>query len=496
MTRGVRSAGRATPPAVPFGLSGKGLMVSMPNSSLRAGAAKVDITPAPGTHLGGTWGTLRGGEVVLERIYARALVLEQDGHRLCLVAPDLEIVTAPWARQVREGVHAACGITPDNVMVAFPQIHSVPPVGNFLIDDALPNIPPEHEYLRGSQTAYCEFAVKAMIEAAVAAFRQLRPVRVAVERAVRDDLAFNRRGVRRDGGITMPWFYPGLQQPLGPTDIACLEGPVDPEVGLLALKDTTDRFVAAVLHFSCHPVNVYATVPHAISSDWPGTWAAGVEHLLGDGCVGLVANGCCGNLNPWPAFTPDFVPDHRRMGRELTRTVGAMIPGLRFAESASLASAVRHVPLPIKQADPKDRAWAEKLLRDHPAPQWQKQNPRQAEWDWMDAAMLMSVELERERHPDYDYEIQAFRVGPAALIGLPGEPFVEGQLAIKQASPAALNLVAHGANDYAGYIAPRASYARGGHEIREKPAKWTKLAPGALETLVDQAVQTVGELYR
>jgi len=465
-------------------------------TQFRAGAAKVDITPAAGTHLGGSWGTLRGAEVVLERIYARALVMEQDGRKICVVAPDLEIVTAPWARKVREGARDRCGIDPDAVMVAFPQIHSVPPVGNFLLDDDLPNVPPEHEYLRGSQQSYCETAVAGMIEAVVQADRQLRPVRMATGRAVRDDLAFNRRGVRRDGGITMPWFYPGIQQPLGPADICYLEGPVDPEVGVLAMKDETDRFVAAVLHFTCHPVNVFATTTHAVSSDWPGTWAAGVEALLGGGCTALVLNGCCGNTNPWPAFAPDFIPDHRRMGRELTRSVKATVPGFRFEKPTVLGWKVHHLPLPLKRAGAKDRTWAEQKLKDHPGVQWQQQNPKQAEWEWMDAAMLMSVELERERNPDYDYEIQAFRVGDATLIGLPGEPFAEGQLAIKQASPAATTFIGHCANDYAGYIAPIASYARGGHEIRERPAKWTRLEAGALERIVDETGRTLKELFR
>jgi hypothetical protein len=293
----------------------------------------------------------------------------------------------------------------------------------------------------------------------------------------------------------MPWFYSSAQKPLGPTDICHLEGPVDPEVGILVLRDSAGRAVAAVLHFTCHPVNVFATVPRAVSSDWPGVWAAGVQRLMGDDSVALVLNGCCGNINPWPAFTPDFVPDHRRMGAALTSTVEAILPTLSFDGTAALGRGIRHLPLPIKQAKAEDRAWAERLLREHPNVLWQKQNQRQAEWEWMDAAMLMSVELERERHPDYDYEIQAFRVGSTALVGLPGEPFVEGQLAIKQASPAAATFIGHCANDYAGYIAPLAAYARGGHEIREKPAMWTLLAPGAMERIVVETGRVVRELF-
>ena len=46
-----------------------------------------------------------------------------------------------------------------------------------------------------------------------------------------------------------------------------------------------------------------------------------------------------------------------------------------------------------------------------------------------------SIESDVPGSPTLDYEIQVFRVGNAAFVSLPGEPFVEGQLAIKIASP-------------------------------------------------------------
>jgi hypothetical protein len=43
---------------------------------VRAGTAQVDITPMAGTHLGGTIGTYRPAELVIDPIYAKALVLD------------------------------------------------------------------------------------------------------------------------------------------------------------------------------------------------------------------------------------------------------------------------------------------------------------------------------------------------------------------------------------------------------------------------------------
>jgi hypothetical protein len=55
--------------------------------------------------------------------------------------------------------------------------------------------------------------------------------------------------------------------------------------------------------------------------------------------------------------------------------------------------------------------------------------------------------------------------------------------------------LAHCTNDCAGYIAPRASYARGGHEIRKTPAKWTRLEEGSLETIVENTVNVLKEVF-
>lgn len=465
-----------------------------PPPSLRAGTALVDVTPRAGTHLGGSWGVLRKAEVIRERLYARALVIESGGRKLCFACPDLEIIVKKYTDRIRAAIRERCGIPPDAVMVHLAQPHSTPPVGNFLIDDDFKGIPPEHEYLRGAQSEYCDFAVAKIIDSIEQANARLRPVQIASGSAVRDDLAFNRRGVMRDGKVGMPWFYSGLQAPLGPTDLRYLEGPTDPEVGACCLRDASMQMVAMLLHFTCHPVNVFALNKNTVSPDWPGAWAQYLQEEFGAACVPLVLNGCCGNINPWPPFTPDFVPDHRRMGRALAETAGKIIASLQFKEGAALDWRVRHLKLPIKQVPPEVRAKAEKLLAEHPTPVWTDAQPPTVTWEWMDAAMMMSVELERERVGECDYEIQAFRVGDTAFVGLPGEPFVEGQLAIKIGSPFYPTYVAHGTTDYAGYIAPRSSYARGGHEIREIPAKWTKLEPGAIEKIVETTITLLKEM--
>lgn len=461
---------------------------------MRAGAARVEITPPAGTHLAGSGaGEHRPAQMVLDPLYAKAVVFESGGRKVCFLALDVTIVTQEWTELIRQEAAERCGFEPDAVMVHATQTHSAPSLGHFMFDPDFPDLPEDIEYLRGGETAYYEFAAKKAVEAIAAANDALRPVQIGVGSAVRDGLAFNRRGVRRDGKVCMPWLYSQRQYPLGPTHLRYLEGPTDPEVGVLCARDDSMRMVAMLLHFTCHPVNVFATQYYAVSADWPGAWAAEMQQRFGADCIPLVLNGCCGNVNPWPPFEADFVPDHRRMGQALGESAWNVIGRLKFTEVDQLGWKVRRVPLPLKPADPERLARAERLLAAHPTPLWSKENPGLIDGQWFQAASVMSVELMRKRRPDLLYEIQALRVGEAAFVGLPGEPFVEGQLALKIGSPAYPTYVAHATTHYVGYIPVAHAFPRGGHEVDF--SYWAKLAPESLDLVVDHAVGLVREVF-
>ena len=104
------------------------------------------------------------------------------------------------------------------------------------------------------------------------------------------------------------------------------------------------------------------------------------------------------------------------------------------------------------------------------------------------------MELARARSPFLDYEIQVLRIGEDAIVGLPGEPFVELGLAIKLASPARRTLIAHCTSQYVGYIPSAEALKRGGHEASTR--YWEKLVPEAFEMISDAAIETLQAVFR
>jgi hypothetical protein len=472
-------------------------MSTSDRSPLRAGAAAADITPAAGTHLAGSGaGEHRPAQSVLDRLFAKAVVFESGERRMCLVTLDVTIVTGDYTARIRQGISAATGIDPDAIMVHAIQTHSAPSLGYFMLDRDFPlEISADNEYIWGAERAYADGAAAAAVAAAVQAVASLRPVRLGVGRGIVGGLAFNRRGVRRDGSIMMPKPQGRDRQPFGITELCYLEGPMDPEVGVLCVQDAQMRPVACLLHHSCHPVNVFGNreTYYAVSADWPGAWATEVETGWGGQGVAVVLNGCCGNLNPWHPFDPECTPDHRRMGRELAAMSQRVAHSLRFSATAALDWCVERITLPYREIPAARLQEVAEILAAHPVP------PRAANGEidprWFLAASTRSVELCRRREPQFTYEIQLLRLGDVALVGLPGEPFVEGQLEIKTRSPAAFTFVAHLTSHYVGYLPTRAAYARGGHEANAEVTYWAKLAPGSLETVVERTVALLQDRF-
>jgi hypothetical protein len=224
-----------------------------------------------------------------------------------------------------------------------------------------------------------------------------------------------------------------------------------------------------------------------ISADWPGALSAELAAMHGGECVPVVINGACGNINPWPPFDPDYVEDHRRMGRVLAEGAAKVIETLQFTAEAELGWSVTRLPIPIRAVPPEELAWAQGVLAASPTPQWVDEARSGVDPNWMVAASIQSVHLMLQRGPNLDYEVQVLRIGDAAIVGLPGEPFAELGLAIKMASPFAHTYIAHCTSQYVGYIPFADALKRGGHEASTR--FWAKLAPEAFEMIVEGATE-------
>ncbi len=452
---------------------------------LLAGAAEVDITPAMGIQIAGDIGRLRPVEEIREPIFAKALALRCGETRCVILSVEVCYITHKWVDEIRRRTAELYGLNPHAVMLHSTQNHSAPAIGNAAVRDEYAGIPPELWWLRSGDARYNEPAVSGIVTAIGAALARQEPVTVHVGRAIDGRTAFNRRFVLRDGAaIAHPWGEDAKQ-------ILHSEGPIDPEVGVMVLRGAGGRNVAALLHYTCHPVHGYPL--NFISSDWPGAWARAMREPLGPDCVALVLNGCCGDVHHHNHLDPNHVNDYQRMGALLAESATAALAELT-EQPAALAWRSQPVRIPLRDLPMAEVAAARALLAAQPeAPMLPDTVPSVA-WDWVYAHTTLDLAEIHQQQSYYDYEVQTFRIAGSGVVALTGEPFVEGQLDLKMRSAFPHTFVAHMSNGYVGYVPTPRAIARGARSFEVRTSNWSKLVPEALGMIVDQAVEMLDDL--
>ena len=456
-----------------------------PQDPLLAGSAQVCITPPLGTQLAGDIGRRRPAETVLDPRYARALSLRRGETQVCILALDLLSVGDTCVHELRRRAEAQAGIPAPCVMVHSSQTHAAPTLGHLNITEPTPHVPEGCDWIRGGDDGYIELALRGAVEAISQAKERLTPVSVGWAGGVESRVAFNRRFVMRDGTAKT---HPGAADL---ANVLHVEGPTDPEVGLLCLTRDDLTLAGALLHHTCHPTHGY---PHRfVTADWPGLWAEAFRRTGAGEFSALTLNGCCGNIAHVNHLDPAHPIGTDVMVSCLMETTEGLRRNLRHDGAATLATASRVVEVPLRRLDREDVAAAEALLQANPEPMWLDEAHTSVAWDWVYALSNLDLERTGRSRPTYPMEVQAIRIGDVALVGVPGEPFVEGQLQIKQQSPAKRTFVSHMSNGHAGYIPTPAALGRGGYETRT--CNWSRLAPEALEAMVTAAREALELLF-
>lgn len=248
--------------------------------SLQAGAARVDITPAETALSGSFLG-------ILDPLYARAIVVENDGQRAALVTVDAGAVgTETWSR-VRERAARELAIPAEHLLLTATHTHSAPFVRDRAFEDAI-------------------------VDAIARAVAALRPARIALGTGV-SHLNVNRNLV---DPATGRW-----------REGANYDGVSDKTVAVMAFASLTGEPIAIYYNYAVHAV-VTGNLD-LVSGDIPGATSNYIEESLGADVVAVWSTGAAGDQNPiYFQQTYDLrqlrIDDYARRGVDISN---AMPPG-------------------------------------------------------------------------------------------------------------------------------------------------------------------------
>jgi neutral ceramidase len=214
---------------------------------LRAGAAKVDITPAelPVRSYG-----------VLDPLNARAIVVDNGAARAALVTVDAgALPTAMWQR-LSARAERELGIAPANFLLTATHTHSAPFVRNDDYEDRI-------------------------FEAVRQAAAQLRPARMAFGTG-QSWINVNRNIIDPE---TRRWWE-------GPS----YEGVSDKTVAVVRFESPAGEPIAVYYNYAVHPV-ITGTLD-MVSADIPGAASNYLEASMGGDAVAVWSSGASGDQNP------------------------------------------------------------------------------------------------------------------------------------------------------------------------------------------------------
>lgn len=438
-------------------------------ASFRAGAAEVDISPTGFPVRVNAMFTERSADKVADRLFAKALALDDGATRLVLCVVDTCMMPRDLIDRAKAEASRRTGIPTDRLLVSATHTHSAPSAMGCLGSRVDP--------------AYAAFLPGRLAAAITGAVGRLAPARVGWAQADDWEHTFNRRWIRRpDRLLTDPFgqrnvrahMHPGHESPdaIGPS------GPVDPQLSVLAVQRADGRPLALLANYSQH----YYGSP-LLSSDYYGRFARHVGAMLGadEAFVGIMSQGTSGDLMWMDYGAPRREIGYDAYAKELAELTVKLVRGMTWQERAPLQMAERTIELGYRVPDEPRLAWARGMaakLGDR-LPQSQPE-----------IYALESIYL--HERPRTELKVQALRIGDLGITALPNEVYAITGLKLKRQSPFPATFNIELANGAEGYIPPPEQHGLGGYTTW--PARTAGLETNAEPRIVETALALLEEV--
>jgi len=407
-------------------------------SPLQIASFQVDISPPLGGILLHGYG--KRAEKILDPLLARGIILTGGQAPIVLCALDWVGVSNASQDVFKEALAKAVGTSADRVCVHCVHQHNAPGI-DFTTEELL------KEHGLSGQMFDVDFAhdsIDRVAKAAgAAAKRPERVTHLGYGMAKVEKVASTRRVLTPDGKFRFWRSSSGG----GKEKKAAPEGLIDPFVRLLSFWDG-DRPLASLTYYACHPCASYGG--GGVSSEIMGVARTARDAAL-PGVMNVHFNGAGGDIavGKYNDNTPATRP---RLAKRLEAGMKTAWESQKKVPvtAADVAWRVRPVQLPIKKSYNEDKFL--KVLKDTTA----KTRTR-----IMAARKLVWIYLTRAGRK---IDIGCLHVGPAYVLHMPGELFVEYQLAAQKMRPDAFICMAAYSDHGPAYICTKKAYPQGGYE--------------------------------
>jgi neutral ceramidase len=401
-------------------------------TDMKAGVAKVDITPPLGVHMWGYFDRLKGAEGILDPLYARVLVLEAGDQRLAYVDLDLGRTFGPASLdRLRAAAKKDTGIY--NIIVQATHTHA----GPVILDD-YPSEPPAWE---AADLGKIERAIHDAAEHVV-------PVKLGVGYG-QTYIGYNRRLINSDGTVTMLWSN-STQMPTWP---------VDPTIAVLRIDQMDGQPLAILVNYSTHPVT-FGPDSLRFSADYPGVMCKVVERAFDSKPLAFFVQGAPGDINVFDATTPvkqNAIARRDWAGKTLGDAAASTAKGIQTTADPDSSIDFTEDSIPFKLRWNPEKFHQELLREINPI-----------------AFQTFAPSIQATMHLPVTTALIDRKI---AILGMPGEPFLEFQMNMRARCPVQHCFFLGYTNGYYGYFPTIKAAVEGGYGA-QSATTWVQVGAG------------------
>ncbi len=459
-------------------------------SGFQVGFARVNINPELGTPIAGYY-IRRFAKGFLDDLEASAVALSLGQTRVLMISVDSCSIRKELADEIRAQVSGATGVPASHVLLHATHTHT----GAVNNPEALSrNADGDVTQVSGYDKVvrYVEFLRNRVTDAAVMALQDLKEARMGfIQGWAPERVAYIRRYKMKDGTtMTCP--------PVGDPNIDHPIGQLDQRVHVLRF-DREGGDTVILVNYGLHADTVNGEL---VCSDWPGWMRRTVETALeGTKCVYFNgAEGDVGSTHVFPtggdmndteiSFDNEMKSPGmaRFVGRALAGTVLQVFDKVEYVPVERLAVLGHTVTVPANVPTPEQLPLAHKYNDLHKAGRDDLIPYKAMELTTVVAEAARMCQLENGPE-SFDLELIGLAIGDVALVGIPGEPFTDIGVGIKDTEGWKAIMPCCLTNGAQGYFPMRSAFDEGGYEARA-----SRYVAGVAENIVEGAKMMLKKL--
>jgi len=388
---------------------------------MRAAFYECDITPPLGGFMWGMYSP-RHAQDVIDRLYAKAVVIEDSGELAAIVCVDTCALPPEMHEIVTKRITEYTGIPAERVCITSNHTHWGAPVSGDMTVGCLPDM------------TYLDVFYRLTADAVILAYKRLGDAEASYGTETVEDITFCRDHLLENGTAVTH----------GSKTIPTKSLLSVPDESLSVMTFTRDgEPIGAIINFACHQCCCNGIKGY--SGDYSSILAKELKKKYGPDFVSLFVLGTCGDLNHINSVDRSSTKEkqlgwYREMGRRIAQK--------------SLAAMEKSVPVPNGVAVCKEKITLNKRLADSDAVEEALRKDDRLMWK----RNLIYYQI-TNKETTASLWLQVIRIGDVCIYCMPGEVFVNHGYRLKRESSFEKKFVIENCNDYCGYVPTKEAFA-------------------------------------